>query len=35
MYIAIKTAILAIYIHVDRGVDHGVVERGVKHGHLV
>ena len=35
MYIAIKTTILAVYIHVDRGVDHGVVERGVEHGQLV
>ena len=35
MYVSVESAILAVYIHVDRGVDHGVVERGVKHGHLV
>ena len=35
MYIAIKTTILSINIHIYRWVNHGVVERGVKHGHLV
>ena len=35
MYIAIKTTILTVDIHVYRRINHSVIKRGVKHGHLV
>ena len=33
--VVIQSSVLAIHIHIDAGVDHGVVERGVEHCHLV
>ena len=29
--VVIQSSVLAIHIHIDAGVDHGVVERGVEH----
>ncbi len=33
--VVVETTVLAVDIHIDGGVDHGMVERGVEHGFLV
>ena len=35
MDIAIHPTVLAIYIHIDGRINHGMIERGVKHSFLV
>ena len=35
MDVVVDAAVLAVYVHINGGVDHRVIERGVKHGFLV